>query len=136
MKHSENQTVEKYALTIIAVLAMTTLQASIDQDSLLGKPGYFWWPGSMDNFIGCVESDATGATPPYHRRKIERWKNGWKVVFERADRVVVFLVTPASKSGCELVFVQTEAYRPADYEALERWEKNPNPNTPALPTIP
>jgi hypothetical protein len=86
----------------------------------------------MDNFIGCVEVDATSATPPYHRRKMERWQNGWKVVFERADRVVVFMVTPASKSGCEATFVQTVAYRPADYEEVEHGD----PRKPEPPHIP
>ena len=126
----------KYTLTIIAMLTMTTLRAGVDEGSLLGRPDYFYWLGPVSDFLGCLDGDATRATPPYHQRKSEPWETGRKVVFERADRVVVFLVTPVRKSGCEVTFVQTKAYRPADYEALERWEKNPNPTTPAVPTIP
>ena len=123
---------KKYASTIIAVLTMTTLRASVDKDSLLGRPDYFYWLGSMDNFISCIEGDATRDNPPYHQRTRERWNDGWKLVFERADRVVVFMVTPVRKSACEVTFIQTVAYRPADYEEVEHGD----PRKPAPPTIP
>ena len=116
-------------------------QATVDKDSLLGRPDHFFWLGSVENFLGVLDFEATRATPPYHLRKCEDWKDGTKtvgkkVVFERSDRVVEFLVGPVPRSRCEVTFVQTCAYRPAVYEAVERWEKNPDPNTPDFPTIP
>ena len=131
-------------VTMICVSFVMTLNATVDERSLLGRPDYFWWPGSVENFLSVLEADATGATPPYHRRKYEDWKDvkdgtkviGKKVVFERSDRVVVFLLSQKNDLGCELTLVTTRAYRPADYDEMERWEKNPKPGTPDFPTIP
>jgi hypothetical protein len=78
-----------------------------------------------------VTRPSSQITPVPRRITSARWSDGWKVVFERADRVVVFMVTPVRKSGCEVTFVQTVAYRPADYE-----EKVADPRNPEPPHIP
>ena len=129
--------------TPLAIDPEPTPCTTVDADSLMGRPSYFYWLGSEENFLGVLDVDATMATLPWHMRTYEPWKStdgkqlGWKAVYERSDRVVVFLVSGHKAHGCEYVMVQTKAYGPADYERVEQWDKTHYPpNMPAPPTIP
>jgi hypothetical protein len=123
-------------LTLAAVAMMiTTLHAGIDRDSLLGKPDYFFWPGSVDEVISIIEGDATRVNPPYHQRSRSRWEKDYReVVSERADRAVVFRLSSKNTKhfDCETTCVFVDAYTPADYEIVLHGD----PHGPARPEIP
>jgi hypothetical protein len=134
---SNNQRKVKLIMVIAVFAFAATLHAGLDIGSLLGRPNMFWWPGSMDNFMSILDSEATSSEPPYHKRSFHRCghdNQGWEIVYERADRVVVFMIGSSRKyeGGCEITFVQIRAYTPANYERVLHGD----PRGPAAPEIP
>ena len=123
---------------LLAFTGLMRVNAAEPWEDTLRYPTTFFWPGSLDNLISILESDATSSNPPYHREKFEPWNTttkegkeikGFHLVFTRPDHVIEFKISKANRSGCELVMIQKHGWTPEDW----RRAKN-NPNAPDVET--
>ena len=100
------------------------MNAAEPWEDTLRYPTMYWWPGSLDNAISVLEGDATSSNPPYHLEKFEPFnpagKNkAFRLVFIRPDHVIEFIVSDASRNGCELVMIQKHSTTPEEWRRVE-----------------